>query len=163
LNCHFSDESGKLQPVVMGSYGIGVGRLLACVAEEHRDQYGLALPISVAPYEVNLVLLAKKEDTKLKADQLYQAMLSAGIEVLFDDRDVAAGVKFADADLRGIPLRVTISDKSLEKGGVELKHRKGGKDFKLVALEEIISALKAEIAGLHALLKEAADNSPRWN
>lgn len=162
LNCQFSDESGKLQPIVMGSYGIGVGRLLACVAEEHRDQYGLALPISVAPFEVNLVLLAKKEETKQKAEQLYQELLAAGIEVLFDDRDAAAGVKFTDADLRGIPLRVTISDKSLEKGGVELKHRKAGKDFTLVPLAEIIPALKAEIGKLHAALRDAADKAPKW-
>lgn len=162
LNCNFSDESGKLQPIVMGSYGIGVGRLLACVAEEHRDQYGLALPISVAPYEVNLVLLTKKEETKQKAEQLYAELQAAGIEVLFDDRDAAAGVKFTDADLRGIPLRVTISDKSLEKGGVELKHRKAGKDFTLVPLAEIVPALKAEIVKLHAALKAEADKSPKW-
>lgn len=162
LNCNFADETGKLQPVVMGSYGIGVGRLLACVAEEHRDQFGLTLPISVAPFEVNLVMLSKKDETKQKAEQLYADLQAAGIEVLFDDRDAAAGVKFTDADLRGMPLRITISDKSLEKGGVELKHRKAGKDFTLVPLTEIIPTLKAEIAKLHAELKAKADQSPKW-
>ncbi len=162
LNCNYADEAGKLQPVVMGSYGIGVGRLLACVAEQHRDSFGLALPISVAPFEVNLVQLAKKEETKQKAEALYQELQQASIEVLFDDRDAAAGVKFTDADLRGIPLRITISDKSLEKGGVELKHRLGGKDFTLVPLADIVTTLKAEIAKLHAALKESADKSPKW-
>ncbi|HQR08650.1 MAG TPA: proline--tRNA ligase [Gemmatales bacterium] len=162
LNCNFADETGKLQPVVMGSYGIGVGRLLACVAEEHRDQFGLTLPISVAPFEVNLVMLSKKDETKQKAEQLYADLQKAGIEVLFDDRDAAAGVKFTDADLRGMPLRITISDKSLEKGGVELKHRKAGKDFTLVPLAEIIPTLKAEIAKLHGVLKASADQSPKW-
>lgn len=162
LNCNFADETGKLQPVVMGSYGIGVGRLLACVAEEHRDQFGLALPISVSPFDVNMVLLAKKEETKQKAEALYAELQAAGIEVLFDDRDAAAGVKFTDADLRGMPLRITISDKSLEKGGVELKHRKAGKDFILVPLVEIVGTLKVEIAKLHTALKESADKSPKW-
>lgn len=162
LNCNYADEAGKLQPIVMGSYGIGVGRLLACVAEEHRDQFGLALPISVAPFDVNMVMLAKKDETKQKAEQLYADLQAAGIEVLFDDRDAAAGVKFTDADLRGMPMRITISDKSLEKGGVELKHRKAGKDFTLVPLAEVIPTLKAEIAKLHAALKESADKSPKW-
>lgn len=162
LNCNYSDEAGKLQPIVMGSYGIGVGRLLACVAEEHRDQFGLALPISVAPFDVNMVMLAKKDETKQKAEQLYTDLQAAGIEVLFDDRDAAAGVKFTDADLRGMPLRITISDKSLEKGGVELKHRNAGKDFTLVPLVDIIPTLKTEIAKLHAALKESADKSPKW-
>jgi prolyl-tRNA synthetase len=139
-----------------------VGRLLACVAEEHRDQFGLTLPISVAPFEVNLVMLSKKDETKQKAEQLYADLQKAGIEVLFDDRDAAAGGKFTDADLRGMPLRITISDKSLEKGGVELKHRKAGKDFTLVPLAEIIPTLKAEIAKLHAVLKAKADQSPKW-
>lgn len=162
LNCNYADEAGKLQPVVMGSYGIGVGRLLACVAEQHRDNFGLALPISVAPFDVNLVQLAKKEETKQKAEALYKELQQANIEVLFDDRDAAAGVKFTDADLRGIPLRITISDKSLEKGGVELKHRLGGKDFTLVPLADIVTTLKAEINKLHAVLKESADKSPKW-
>jgi prolyl-tRNA synthetase len=162
LNANYSDESGKLQPIVMGSYGIGVGRLLACVAEEHRDQYGLALPISVAPYDVSLVMLAKKEETKTRAEQLYNDLKSAGIDVLFDDRDVAAGVKFADSDLRGMPLRVTISDKSIDKGGVEFKHRKAGKDFTIVPLDQVIFTLKAEMANLHAELKRAANQAPVW-
>jgi prolyl-tRNA synthetase len=161
LNSMYADEAGKLQPIVMGSYGIGVGRLLACAAEEHRDQFGLALPISVAPFHVNLVQLAKKDETKQKAEQLYRDLQAAGVEVLFDDRDAAAGVKFADADLRGMPLRITISDKSLEKGGVELKHRKAGKDFTLVAMGDIVAAVKEQIAKLEAELRLAADKSPR--
>jgi prolyl-tRNA synthetase len=162
LNSMYADEAGKQQPIVMGSYGIGVGRLLACAAEEHRDQYGLALPISVAPFHLNQVLLAKKDETRQKGEQLYRDLQAAGVEVLYDDRDAAAGVKFADADLRGMPLRITISDKSLEKGGVELKHRKAGKDFTLVPLGEIVAVVKEQIAKLHADLRAAADKSPTF-
>jgi len=82
--------------------------------------------------------------------------------VLYDDRDAAAGVKFADADLRGMPLRITISDKSLEKGGVELKHRQAVKDFTMVHLSEIVPAVQREIARLHSDLKTAAEKSPRF-
>lgn len=144
------DQSGKAQPIIMGSYGIGVGRLLACLAEEHHDDFGLMLPISVAPYQVHLVLLPG-ENTTSAAEKLYADLHSAGIEVLFDDRDERAGVKFNDADLIGVPLRLTISAKSLEKGGAEFK-RRSEKESYIIALDNVIQTIQDEIASLRAAL-----------
>jgi prolyl-tRNA synthetase len=127
MGCHFLDEDGQERPVVMGSYGIGVGRLLACVAEEHHDEHGLAWPVSVAPYPIHLVMLAgKSESIPAQAEALYQQLVEAGLEPLFDDRPESPGVKFNDADLIGCPLRLTLSERSLKAGGVELKVRKTG-------------------------------------
>ena len=106
----------------MGSYGIGIGRLLACIAEEHNDDKGLIWPISVAPYAVHLLDIPDASTNQL-AEQLYANLRQAGVEVIFDDRDVSLGVKFNDADLIGLPFRITLSKKSLENGGIELKRR----------------------------------------
>jgi prolyl-tRNA synthetase len=116
----FLDKDGQARPVIMGSYGIGVGRLLACVAEEHHDEQGLIWPISVAPYQVYVVALQGSEEA---AERLYAGLQAASVEALYDDRDERAGVKFNDADLIGIPIRLTVSKRSLEAGGVELKLR----------------------------------------
>ena len=102
LGCEFLDAEGKSHPVVMGSYGIGSGRLLACIAEEHHDDHGLAWPISVAPYQVHLVMLPGKkggETVITFAEKLYNELLACGIEVLFDDRLESPGIKFNDAEL----------------------------------------------------------------
>ncbi len=108
----------------MGSYGIGVGRLLACVAEDYHDEHGIIWPVTIAPYPVHLVLLPSKDGSaEQAAEQLYQALLEGGIEPLFDDRDERAGVKFNDADLIGLPLRVTVSARALQNGGFEFKRR----------------------------------------
>ncbi len=120
MNATFLDKNGKTQPVVMGSYGIGSGRLLQSIAEEYRDDYGLMWPISVAPYHVHLVALRGGEE---EAENLYQSLGSDGIEVLYDDRKASPGVKFNDADLIGIPIRVTVSSRSLEENKVEIKLR----------------------------------------
>jgi prolyl-tRNA synthetase len=120
MGCTFLDKDGKEQYVVMGSYGIGSGRLLASVAEEYRDEDGLTLPIAVAPYQVHLVALKGAEKA---AEKIYRELVDAGIEVLFDDREESPGVKFADADLIGIPLRLTISDRTLKEHSVEIKRR----------------------------------------
>ena len=151
LGATYLDESGASHPIVMGSYGIGLGRLLACIAEEHRDADGLALPISVAPYQIALVALARSETTRQAADRLYDELRAAGVEVLYDDRDVRPGVKFADADLRGLPLRLTVSDRSLRQGSVELK-RRTARETRLVPVGEAITAVQAEIAVLLAEL-----------
>ncbi len=124
MGCTYQDHNGEIKPVIMGSYGIGVGRLLACIAEEHHDEQGLVWPISVAPYHVYLINLSKSADT---AEQLYQQLRAHGIEVVYDDRPERAGVKFNDGDLIGLPLRVTVGDKSLKQGGVDLKLRKDGR------------------------------------
>lgn len=146
LGATFLDKDGKEKPVIMGSYGIGVGRLLACIAEEHNDDHGLVWPISVAPYQVHLVNLSKTSDA---AETLYRDLQAQGVEVLIDDRDESPGVKFNDADLIGIPLRITVGDRALKQGGVELK-RRSSKESRIVALDEIIAAVKAEIAELQA-------------
>ena len=148
MGCTFLDRDGKSKPVIMGSYGIGVGRLLACVAEEHHDDRGLRWPITVAPYQVHLVgLISGDEEVGREASRLYEELQKQGIEVLFDDREESPGVKFADADLIGIPLRLTLSRRSLGKGGVELK-RRDRKEFSIVPLPDIVQALREEIGAL---------------
>ncbi|MGD0708234.1 MAG: proline--tRNA ligase [Anaerolineaceae bacterium] len=140
LGCTFLDEDGQSKPVVMGSYGIGVGRLLACIAEEHHDEKGLIWPESIAPYPVHLVALAGKNPQVGKAaDGIYQRLCQARVEPLYDDRVESPGVKFADADLIGLPLRLTVSERSLKAGGVEFKHRVGGEPW-IVPLEKVVEA-----------------------
>ena len=143
LGASFTDEDGSQQLVVMGSYGIGLGRMLACAAEEYHDQRGLALPISLAPFQVAVVSVGSDPEVVELADSVYQKLAAAGLEVLYDDRDVSPGVKFADADLRGMPLRVTVSPRSLKQGGVELKRRQG-EPF-LAAREDAARAASAEV------------------
>jgi prolyl-tRNA synthetase len=150
LGCTFQDAEGQSRPVIMGSYGIGIGRLLACVAEEHHDDKGLIWPISVAPYQVHLVLINDPAATEA-ADAIYDGLKRDGIEVLYDDREERAGVKFNDADLIGVPLRLTVSKKSLEKGGVELKRRSGGEAV-IVPIEEIVYRVMGELDILWAEL-----------
>ncbi len=141
----FNDENGSEKPVIMGSYGIGVGRLLASIVEEHHDENGIIWPMSVSPYQVNLINLSKNSP---KADELYKEFISAGIEVLYDDRvKERAGVKFKDADLIGIPLRVIVGDKALEKGEVEFKTRNGSENGTL-PLNGLTETLKLKIAEL---------------
>jgi prolyl-tRNA synthetase len=122
----YLDENGKAQTPIMGSYGIGVGRLMAAVVEQHHDDRGIIWPESVAPFDIHLVSLARQSDDPVaeQAEDLYQELEDAGLETLFDDRKESPGVKFADADLIGIPWRVTLSARSLENGGVEVKHRR---------------------------------------
>lgn len=146
LGCTFLDNEGNSKPVIMGSYGIGIGRLLACVAEAHHDDHGLCWPVSVAPYHVHLVLINDSSGTPQEtADAVYEGLKRDGIEVLYDDRDERPGVKFNDADLIGCPLRLTISKKALEQGGVEMK-RRASQDKTIVPVEEIVYQVRAELA-----------------
>ncbi len=143
LGATYLDEKGKIQPIVMGSYGIGVGRLLACVAEDHHDDYGLIWPVSVAPYPLHLVVLSSKDGSaETAADLLYQDLVDTGLEPLYDDRDERAGVKFNDADLIGLPLRVTVSSRSLEKGGFEFKRRDQDERW-IVPAEEALQTIQS--------------------
>jgi len=125
LGCNFLARDGSLQPVYMGSYGIGIGRLLACIVEEHHDPKGIIWPVSVAPYQIHLVLLRGRGDdtSEATAENLYKNLLSAGLEVLYDDSFDSPGIKFNNADLIGCPIRITISDRVLALGGIELKFR----------------------------------------
>ena len=142
LECGFSDENGQIRPVIMGSYGIGVGRLLACIAEQHHDENGLCWPAEVAPYPVHLTLLSGKTgEPDAVAQALAAELTAAGLEPLFDDRAESAGVKFADADLIGLPLRITVSERALKQGGVEFKPRRASERF-IVPLENAVAAAR---------------------
>lgn len=152
----FQDENGEMKPVIMGSYGIGVGRLMACIAEEHNDEYGLIWPISVAPYQVHIVVLAGAE---YASGVIYEQLLEAGVEVLYDDRDESPGVKFNDADLVGIPLRITVGKRGLQNGEVELK-RRGEKEKKKVPLDEVVPTVQAAIAELDAEIQRGVVRIP---
>jgi prolyl-tRNA synthetase len=145
LGCFFVDENGQKKPVVMGSYGIGVGRLLACIAEEHHDERGLCWPASVAPYPAHLVLLAGKSGRpEAQAEELYNNLVAAGLEPLFDDRLESPGVKFMDADLIGVPLRLTVGERSLKNGGVEVKPRDSGESVTLSPAEAVARVAASE-------------------
>ncbi len=144
MGATFQNKDGVEEPVIMGSYGIGSGRLLASIVEEHHDEYGLIWPITVAPYHVHLVMLPGKKDNGLvleTAEKLYFDLKAAGVEVLFDDRDVSAGVKFNDADLIGLPIRVTVGARSLKQMSVEMKRRDQSERL-LIPLNEAIETIK---------------------
>ncbi len=138
----FVDENGESKPVVMGCYGTGLGRILASIIEHNHDDKGIIWPLSVAPYQVYLCPLYR-EGIKVAetAEKLYVELEAAGLEILFDDREESPGVKFNDADLLGIPFRVTVSPRTLEKDSVELK-RRSEKNAELVPLVGIAAKLK---------------------
>jgi len=126
----------------MGSYGIGVGRLLACVAEEHNDERGLVWPAAIAPYPVHMVVLPGREvDTGVIAASVEAALTAAGLEPLVDDREESAGVKFNDADLIGLPVRITVSERAYKQGGVELKLRASG-ESRVIPLDEVVTEVR---------------------
>ena len=133
LGLTFKDEKGAAQPVVMGCYGIGPGRVMGAIAEVLSDGAGLIWPETVAPFRVHLISLGADE----KAAEIYVALKAAGVETLYDDRDVSAGEKFADSDLLGIPYRVVIGKRSLESGQAEIKKRTSS-DTETVLLEKIV-------------------------
>jgi len=128
LNATYLAEDGERRHPVMGSYGIGLGRAMACIVEDHHDERGIAWPISVAPYRAHLVAIGAARDPAVAeaADRLYQRLTDAGVPVLYDDRDESPGVKFTDAELLGMPTIVTASPRSLAAGGVEVTDRASG-------------------------------------
>lgn len=142
----FIDEKGESHPLVMGCYGLGLSRLMAAVIEQNHDEKGIIWPSSLAPYQLYLCPLYK-DNTKVEevTEKLYAKLEAAGFEVLFDDRQESPGVKFNDADLLGMPLRVTVSPRTLEKNSVEIKKR-AEKDSELVPLAEVAKRLK-ELVG----------------
>ena len=128
LGATYLGEDGQAHPIVMGSYGIGVGRALACIVEDHHDAKGIAWPAAVAPYSAHLVALGAGRDPQVAAvaDALHDHALKAGRELLYDDRDESPGVKFTDAELLGMPTILTVSPRSLAAGGVEVTDRATG-------------------------------------
>ncbi|EKD93239.1 MAG: hypothetical protein ACD_28C00198G0002 [uncultured bacterium] len=141
----FTDAQGQAIPYYMGCYGIGVGRTLATVVEVHHDEKGIVWPKNIAPYQVHLLHLGNSENAAQKAELLYEILCEAGIEVLWDDRDLRTGEKLNDADLLGIPIRVVVSDRSLEAGGVEWKLRHES-DFRIVSEPELLSEIQTYYA-----------------
>lgn len=147
LGLSFTDADGEKKPVIMGSYGIGVSRLVGILVETLADEKGLVWPEAVAPFMVHLVSVVPNDPTVVAyADALYEDLQKAGVEVLYDDRDVRAGEKLTDADLIGIPARVVIGKNTLETGMVESTYRKTG-ETKLVSRDELIAF--ASSAGKH--------------
>ena len=133
FEANFLDEDGTEKPLVMGSYGIGPGRVIAAIVEQHHDEQGIVWPRAVAPYDVHVVALPGVEE---QADEAAAALDAAGLSVLLDDRDARAGEKFADADLLGLPYRVTVGKKTLEDGAVDVRNRATG-DERRVAIASL--------------------------
>ena len=155
----YQDPEGQEKPVVMGSYGIGVGRLLACIAEEHHDAQGLCWPLAVAPFAVHVVALgAAGTEAGTEAARLYQALLDRGVDAMFDDREESPGVKFADADLIGIPIRITVSARSLKAGGVEMKLRERPEKT-VVPSASALERVEGELRAMQDSLDAAADRA----
>ena len=124
LGAYYSDQEGRQKPIVMGCYGIGVGRLMAAAMEQNHDEHGIVWPHPIAPYHVHICALSlDRPGVTEAADQLYDSLQAAGLEVLYDDRDESPGVKFNDADLLGIPVRLTVSPRNLKQDAVEITDR----------------------------------------
>jgi prolyl-tRNA synthetase len=140
LELTYAAEDGKVKPVVMGCYGIGPSRLMGTIAELCSDEKGVMWPEGVAPFSVHVVRLGADDEVMKAANKLYGELEKAGVEVLYDDRDAPAGAKFADADLIGCPVRLTVSRKTLAEGSVELKRRDSHK-VELVKMGEAIKML----------------------
>lgn len=160
LGATFLDEEGHSRYIVMGSYGIGVGRLMACIAEECRDDRGLVWPVSVAPFEVYLVGL-DLDDAEIRdaAERLYADLLEEGIDVLFDDRAERAGVKFNDADLLGIPIRLTVSRRTQQNDSVELKMR-SQPNTEMVSASDLVARVRSEIDRLQKEIAQRVTAQP---
>lgn len=155
----YQDPEGREKPVVMGSYGIGVGRLLACIAEEHHDEQGLCWPVSVAPFVVHVIALgAAGTEAGTEAARFTDELQGRGIDVLFDDREESPGVKFTDADLVGIPIRITVSARSLKSGGVEMKLRTGPEKI-VVPSAEAPERVARELRVMQEALDAAAERA----
>jgi len=126
MDLYFNDEQGKRSPVHLGSYGIGITRVMGVIVEKLSDEKGIIWPQEIAPFTVHLVTFGKNENIFREAESLYYDLKNAGIEVLFDDRDAGPGQKLNDADLMGMPYRIVVSEKSAENGGVEITKRESG-------------------------------------
>jgi len=153
LNITYLDESGKANPVIMGSYGIGMERIVACYIEQNHDKDGIIWNKSLAPYQIHLIAVnVNSKDVIAASDRIYNQLSSAGVEVLFDDRaNITPGFKFKDADLLGMPLQVIVGDKGLKNDQIEIKRRRTG--------ERILVKLEDAFADIQKLLSELTVNS----
>ncbi len=148
LNVKFLDETGELKPVIMGSYGIGIERIVACHIEQNRDDNGISWGKSLAPYHVHVIPVnMNSKETVLQANQMYRRFTEAGLETIFDDREnLSAGFKFKDADLIGMPYQVIVGEKGLKNGQVEIKKRRTG--------ERIMVSIELAVSEVQRLLQE---------
>ncbi|MBP7110852.1 MAG: proline--tRNA ligase [Firmicutes bacterium] len=146
LSCNYLDDKGESHPMVMGCYGIGITRCVAAIIEQHSDEKGIIWPMSVAPAHCIVVIVNTTDERQMQeGEELYRKLVSAGVEAMIDDRDERPGVKFNDADLIGIPIRVTVGPKALEKGCFELKMR-AESQMSLIEKEKAVDRIKALIA-----------------
>jgi len=141
LGLKFKDEDGQEKEIVMGCYGMGVSRMMGLLAEHFSDDKGLVWPKEVSPFHVYLISIGSNDEVSSKAQELYEMLQSKGIKVLFDDRDVRPGEKFADADLMGIPYRVVISDKNIDQNKFEVKARTE-EEPKMVETEKLLEEIR---------------------
>jgi prolyl-tRNA synthetase len=148
MRCTFLDEKGQEKPMIMGCYGLGIGRTVAAAVEQNHDEAGIIWPLPLAPYAVE-VLSLNPDDAQVAqaAEEIYGQLQAAGVEVLYDDRDERSGVKFKDADLIGIPLRVVVGKKGLQQGQVEISWRRGGVRHP-VPLAEVVGAVQESLGKL---------------
>ncbi|HET7852848.1 MAG TPA: proline--tRNA ligase, partial [Candidatus Methylomirabilis sp.] len=143
LKALYLDEKGQEHPIVMGSYGIGPARIAAAAIEQHHDRDGAIWPVTIAPFQVHLLTVNVKDQAMRElGEKLYQALNGAGVEVLYDDRDERPGVKFKDADLVGIPYRVTVGSRAIQEGQVEIRNRRSKQDS-LVPVAETVTRIQA--------------------
>jgi prolyl-tRNA synthetase len=152
MNARYLDERGASQPFNMGCYGLGITRALACVLEQHHDADGIIWPRSVAPYSYHLLSAGTDEVVSQAAEAVYTALGAQG--TLYDDRALSAGVKFKDADLLGMPLRITVSARSLAAGGAELRLR-ATEETRIAPLDEVATAAQDMLASLSNQAAEA--------
>jgi prolyl-tRNA synthetase len=146
MRCLYDDENGESRPMVMGTYGIGITRVMAAVIEQHHDERGMIWPLAIAPAHLHVLPLNyERENRRAAAEKLYESCLERGLEALLDDREESAGVKFADADLIGIPYRAVIGKGYDEDGSVELQVRETGEKTRMSA--EALLDLLAERLG----------------
>ncbi|MCY7779497.1 proline--tRNA ligase [Bacillus haynesii] len=147
MDATYLDENGRAQPMLMGCYGIGISRTLSAIVEQHHDDKGLIWPLEVTPYDLHILALNMKNDTQVQlAEKLYEDFKANGYDVLFDDRAERAGVKFADSDLIGLPIRITVG-KRADEGVVEVKIRKTGESFE-VAADELLDFIEKQVKSL---------------
>lgn len=145
MKAEFLDKDGVKKPMIMGCYGIGIGRTAAAAIEQYHDENGIIWPMPIAPFEIHLMGIGTdSEEVVNKCDEIYNKLISLGIEVLYDDRDERPGVLFKDADLIGIPIRVAISKKSIEKGGIEVKLRRE-RESRIIPFDRFSTEIKGLI------------------
>jgi len=144
MNCTYLDEKGSRQPMIMGCYGLGIGRTVAAAVEQSHDDDGIIWPMPIAPFEVVVTQIGKEDTVRAAAEDLYQKLGDAGVEAILDDRDERPGVKFKDADLIGFPLRIGVGAKSLANGQIEWSFRTD-RAKQLGAPDEVLARVVDEV------------------